>query len=55
MDLDTAILLALTGCAYILYVSLGIFEQKKEINARREEEIYREKQARRINKLFGRS
>lgn len=55
MDLDTAIILALTGCAYLLYVSIGIFEQKKENDARREEEIQREKQAKRINKLFGRS
>ncbi len=54
MDLDTAILLALTGCAYIIYVSIGIFEQRKENNIIREEERERRKQKKRLNKLYGR-
>jgi len=54
MDFDTAILLAMTACAYGWFVSFGIREQRKEIKAQKQEEIERRQRAERVNKLFGR-
>jgi len=54
MDLDTAILLVMTGCAYCWFISFGILEEKKEIKAREREEIIRLQRAERVRKLFGR-
>ncbi len=55
MDLDTAILLALTACAYCWFVLTGIFEQKSEIKAHEKEETERLQRAERLKKLFGKS
>jgi hypothetical protein len=54
MDLDTAILLAMTVCAYLWFVSIGIFQEKKEIKAREREEVERLQRQERLRKLFGR-
>lgn len=55
MDLDTTILLVMTGCAYCWFVSFGILEQRREIKAEEQEKIDRYKRAERVKKLFGRN
>jgi len=54
MEFDTAIILAMTACAYCWFISLGIIEQRNEIKAREREEMVRRQRAERVNKLFGR-
>ena len=54
MDLDTAIILAMTGCAYCWFISFGILEERKEIKAREREQIERLQRNERIRRLFGR-
>lgn len=54
MDFDTAILLAMTACAYFWFISIGILQEKKEIKARERGEIERLKRQQRLRKLFGR-
>jgi hypothetical protein len=55
MDLDTAVLLAMTACAYFWFISFGIREEKKEIKAREQEVINRKKREEHMKRLFGRS
>jgi len=55
MDFDTAILLAMTACAYCWYISFGIIQQRNEVKAREREEMARLQRAERLKKLFGRS
>jgi hypothetical protein len=55
MDFDTAILLAMTACAYCWFISLGILQERKEIKAREKEDLERRQRAARLNRLFGRS
>jgi hypothetical protein len=55
MDLDTAILLAMTACAYCWFIWTGILEEKNENKARAQEEIERLQRAERLKKLGGRS
>ena len=54
MDLDTAILLGMTACAYCWFVSIGILEERKEIKEREKEAIAHLERQERIKKLFGR-
>ena len=55
MDFDTAVLLALTTCAYGWFISFGIREQRQEVKAREQAEIVRLQRAKRLHKLFGRN
>lgn len=55
MDFDTAILLAVTACAYCWFISFGIIEERREVKAREKEEIDRLQRAERVKKLVGRS
>lgn len=53
MDVDTAILLVATACAYGWFVSFGILEQRREVKAREQERIEQLRRSERLSKLFG--
>lgn len=55
MDVDTAILLALTTCAFGWLISFGIREHRQEVKAREQEEIIQLQRADRLRKLFDRT
>ena len=55
MDLDTAVLLFLTTCAYCWFISFGIREERREVKAREQAEVVRLQRAERLRKLFGRN
>lgn len=55
MDFDTAILLAMTACAYCWFISFGIIQERKDIKAREREELDRLRRAERVKKIYGRS
>ena len=54
VDLDTAVLLAMVTCAYGWFISIGIFEERKEIKARQQAEIAPKQRVRRVEKLHER-
>ena len=53
MDVDTAILLVATACAYVWFVSCGILEQRREDKAREQEKIKQLHRNERLRRLFG--
>lgn len=54
MDFDTAIILGLTACAYVWFISIGIFEERKEIKAQELEAVKRRQRAEHLKKLYDR-
>lgn len=54
MDLDTAILFAITACAYGWFISKGILDGRREIKAQEQEEIERLQRAERLKRLYER-
>jgi hypothetical protein len=54
MDFDTVVLLGLTACAYCWFISIGIFEERREIKAREQEAIKRQQRAEHLNRLYDR-
>lgn len=54
VEFDTVILLALTGGAFIWYMSFSIGEGRKEIESRNQEELDRLERAERLRKMYKR-
>ncbi len=55
MDFDTAIILGLTACAYVWFISIGIFEEREEIKAQELEAVKRRQRAEYLKKLYDRA